>query len=327
MKMHLMILLVHTVSLDYTRVIYKKDNSIQKHRPPSGEIKSVKKKISIIYKMNDVSEKLLKIQSILDGNSSKFKDGEYLEVCNLLRDVFKSKVPTTSELITTNTMRQLSNTIHDRISENRLANFGVSSSLVIDHFQNEYNYKFLLIKGEGIDSEYYRVEQLLDKIKFIHRRSPWVKNQTVRHWALMNRVHLPEYTPKELRKYLAIRGKTIGEPHESFDYAFKNLCNTFIEMENLHREAYKTRLMERIGELETADDENSTELDNIGILGHPAEEWINATTSGDFSPRELSDEEEFLDEIAGNVVRDFLDDAGIDGPEMERDMLRYLMQR
>ena len=311
------------------RVIYKGDNS-DKNLHTSGGIKSIKKKISIIYKMNDVSEKLLKIQSILDGNSSKFKDGEYLEVCNLLRDVFKSKVPTVSELVTPNTVRQLSNTINDRISENRLANFGVSTSLVIDHFQNEYNYKFLLIKGEGIDSEYYRLEQLLDKIKFIHRRSPWVKNQTVRHWALMNRVHLPEYTPKELRRYLALKGKTIGEPHESFDYAFKNLCNTFIEMENLHREAYKTRLMERIGELETADDENAAEMDDIAILGHPAEEWIAGdpdNTNDGHSPRELSEDEEFLDQIADNVVRDFLNEAGIEGTEIERDMLRYLIQR
>ena len=101
-------------------------------------------------------------------------------------------------------------------------------------------------------------------------------------------------------------------------------------MENLHREAYKTRLMERIGELETADDENAAEMDDIAILGHPAEEWIAGDpddTNDGHSPRELSEDEEFLDQIADNVVRDFLNEAGIEGTDIERDMLRYLIQR
>jgi len=275
----------------------------------------------------EISEKLLKVQSILDGNSSKFKDGEYLEVCNLLRDVFKSKTQS-SNLITPNTTRDFSGVLRTRITENRLANFGIPREAVIRHFQNDYIYKFLVIKGENIESEYYRLEQLIDKIKFLNRRSPWVKNQTVKHWAAMNKVHLPDYTPKELRNYLASNGLTIGEPEQSFEYAFKNLCNIFMEVENLHREAYKDRLMQRMDELDDAEEENSAEIHGIAMLGHPAEEWMNVTTSGEFSPRELSDdEEEFLDEMATNIVRDFLDEAGVDRPEMERDMYSFLMQR
>ena len=275
----------------------------------------------------EISEKLLKVQSILDGNSSKFKDGEYLEVCNLLRDVFKSKTQS-SNLITPNTTRDFSGVLRTRITENRLANFGIPREAVIRHFQNDYIYKFLVIKGENIESEYYRLEQLIDKIKFLNRRSPWVKNQTVKHWAAMNKVHLPDYTPKELRNYLASNGLTIGEPEQSFEYAFKNLCNIFMEVENLHREAYKDRLMQRMDELDDAEEGNSTEIHGIAMLGHPAEEWMNDTTSGEFSPRELSDdEEEFLDEMATNIVRDFLDEAGVDRPEMERDMYSFLMQR
>ncbi len=275
----------------------------------------------------EISEKLLKVQSILDGNSSKFKDGEYLEVCNLLRDVFKSKTQS-SNLITPNTTRDFSGVLRTRITENRLANFGIPREAVIRHFQNDYIYKFLVIKGENIESEYYRLEQLIDKIKFLNRRSPWVKNQTVKHWAAMNKVHLPDYTPKELRKYLASNGLTIGEPEQSFEYAFKNLCNIFMEVENLHREAYKDRLMQRMDELDDAEEGNSAEIHGIAMLGHPAEEWMNVTSSGEFSPRELSDdEEEFLDEMATNIVRDFLDEAGVDRPEMERDMYSFLMQR
>jgi|TARA_B110000003_G_scaffold53489_2_gene53312 hypothetical protein len=275
----------------------------------------------------EISEKLLKVQSILDGNSSKFKDGEYLEVCNLLRDVFKSKTQS-SNLITPNTTRDFSGVLRTRITENRLANFGIPREAVIRHFQNDYIYKFLVIKGENIESEYYRLEQLIDKIKFLNRRSPWVKNQTVKHWAAMNKVHLPDYTPKELRNYLASNGLTIGEPEQSFEYAFKNLCNIFMEVENLHREAYKDRLMQRMDELDDAEEGNSAEIHGIAMLGHPAEEWMNDTTSGEFSPRELSDdEEEFLDEVATNIVRDFLDEAGVDRPEMERDMYSFLMQR
>ena len=275
----------------------------------------------------EISEKLLKVQSILDGNSSKFKDGEYLEVCNLLRDVFKSKTQS-SNLITPNTTRDFSGVLRTRITENRLANFGIPREAVIRHFQNDYIYKFLVIKGENIESEYYRLEQLIDKIKFLNRRSPWVKNQTVKHWAAMNKVHLPDYTPKELRNYLASNGLTIGEPEQSFEYAFKNLCNILMEVENLHREAYKDRLMQRMDELDDAEEGNSAEIHGIAMLGHPAEEWMNDTTSGEFSPRELSDdEEEFLDEMATNIVRDFLDEAGVDRPEMERDMYSFLMQR
>ena len=275
----------------------------------------------------EISEKLLKVQSILDGNSSKFKDGEYLEVCNLLRDVFKSKTQS-SNLITPNTTRDFSGVLRTRITENRLANFGIPREAVIRHFQNDYIYKFLVIKGENIESEYYRLEQLIDKIKFLNRRSPWVKNQTVKHWAAMNKVHLPDYTPKELRNYLASNGLTIGEPEQSFEYAFKNLCNIFMEVENLHREAYKDRLMQRMDELDDAEEGNSAEIHGIAMLGHPAEEWMNDTTSGEFSPRELSDdEEEFLDEMASNIVRDFLDEAGVDRPEMEREMYSFLMQR
>tara|TARA_B100001996_G_scaffold79309_1_gene58481 strand:+ start:1436 stop:2272 length:837 start_codon:yes stop_codon:yes gene_type:complete len=275
----------------------------------------------------EISEKLLKVQSILDGNSSKFKDGEYLEVCNLLRDVFKSKTQS-SNLITPNTTRDFSGVLRTRITENRLANFGIPREAVIRHFQNDYIYKFLVIKGENIESEYYRLEQLIDKIKFLNRRSPWVKNQTVKHWAAMNKVHLPDYTPKELRNYLASNGLTIGEPEQSFEYAFKNLCNIFMEVENLHREAYKDRLMQRMDELDDAEEGNSAEIHGIAMLGHPAEEWMNGTTSADFSPRELSDdEEEFLDEMASNIVRDFLDEAGVDRPEMEREMYSFLMQR
>ncbi len=277
--------------------------------------------------MSEISEKLLKVQSILDGNSSKFKDGEYLEVCNLLRDVFKSKTQS-SNLITPNTTRDFSGVLRTRITENRLANFGIPREAVIRHFQNDYIYKFLVIKGENIESEYYRLEQLIDKIKFLNRRSPWVKNQTVKHWAAMNKVHLPDYTPKELRNYLASNGLTIGEPEQSFEYAFKNLCNIFMEVENLHREAYKDRLMQRMDELDDAEEGNSAEIHGIAMLGHPAEEWMNVTTSGEFSPQELSDdEEEFLDEMANNIVRDFLDEAGVDRPEMERDMYSFLMQR
>ena len=101
-----------------------------------------------------------------------------------------------------------------------------------------------------------------------------------------------------------------------------------MEVENLHREAYKDRLMQRMDELDDAEEGNSAEIHGIAMLGHPAEEWMNDTTSGEFSPRELSDdEEEFLDEVATNIVRDFLDESGVDRSEMERDMYSFLMQR
>jgi hypothetical protein len=177
---------------------------------------------------------LKNVMRVIDKNSDKLPEGDYLELCNLLRNVFR------------NQERKEMNNLFDY--ENFHIHVNGQSDDVLDYFYDIYFQTSLDNECMFLKSQMTYLESELEIYRPIQRISKNVKLDAIRHYCSLNKISIRHYTPDTFREYQMQNNLYTDE--KKFQKGLRNICKGFIHMENTYRTMYRGIIMDRIEKIE-----------------------------------------------------------------------------
>lgn len=166
---------------------------------------------------------------VIDDNSDKLPEGDYLKLCNLLRNVYRREE------------RKDMNTLVDYDTFNMYV--PGQSDEVLDYFYDHYFQMSLENERLFLSSQKRYLESELEIHRPIMRISRKIKLDAIHHYCHLNNILLYEYTPEKFLEYTKLNEK-------DFKKEMKRICRGFIHMENAFRNLYRGVIMERLEKIE-----------------------------------------------------------------------------
>src|SRR6056300_1498805 len=161
-------------------------------------------------------EDLRHVMQIIDQNAHNFPEGDYLNLCNIMRKLYTDK---------------------------RTENF----QTIVD-YENFYN--------ESLMNEEYFIRCQLEHINRelllngpIKRVTKALKERAITQYCILHGIQLENYDEETLRKRMDENGFDIGEAGTTFDKGVRKLYKSYIAFENAYRETYRQGLDRKIIEL------------------------------------------------------------------------------
>ena len=168
-------------------------------------------------------ENLLRVMQIIDKHSHSFAEGEYLEVCNLLKDAYNKRA--------------------DPVYLFDYDNFQIppvgTTSLVFQYFYDYYFEKGLSMDSDFIQGQIEYLQREYELAGPIRRITRKVRDKVENHCCSMHGFSPGESTLEEI-------GITPPE--------FRKLCKIYVSIENDFRAKYRETVERRIRWLEEAED-------------------------------------------------------------------------
>jgi hypothetical protein len=170
-------------------------------------------------------DKLRRIMRIVDEHSHKIPEGDYLELCNVMRDLYQEKDD------------------DDRASSSVFSGFTVeeigieaeASEYFQDVFEERINDMDILLKQNEMD----RIKKLIYELRPVRRITTKIKRDVIRHFANINQIVLPENTIEYFELYM------------NHDFNLKQMCRNYIDIENEFRRMSIEDLNYRYRELQS----------------------------------------------------------------------------
>ena len=186
---------------------------------------------------------LRNVMRVIDEISDKLPEGKYLELCNLLRNVYRK-----NDEKEMNPLFDYDN-FHLRVND--------QSDEVLEYFYNRYYDTSLDNEVVFFKSQIRHLESELEIHRPIQRTSKNIKLDAIRHYCQLNDIRMRHYTPDTFRER-QIQNKLYTD-EKTFQKGLRNICKGFIHMENTYRNMYRGVIMERIEKIE----EWIIEIENI----------------------------------------------------------------
>jgi hypothetical protein len=179
-------------------------------------------------------EDLRNAMRIIDENSDKLSEGDYLQLCNLLRNIYRDGE--SKEM----------NTLFDYESFNIYT--PNQSEEILEYFHDHYyitsvdNDKFFL------KAQMNYLESELEMHRPIQRISKNVKLDAIGYYCDLNNIRLTRNTVEMFKQYHIVNNLFVSEV--IFQKSIHNICKSFIHIENTYRNLYRGVIMERIEKIE-----------------------------------------------------------------------------
>ena len=177
-------------------------------------------------------EDLRNVMRVIDENSHTLPEGDYLTLCNLLRNIYTHKQ---NEEWSTLVDYELFDMYTPGESDDILDHFH-------DHFYNvsiANEEAFLRMQIEYLESE-------LNNHTPLKRVTKYVKYHAIREYCTLNNVRIQQYDEEHLRAYLDEHQFDIGDPGTPFEKGLKKMYKSYIAIENTYRYIYSTNISRRI---------------------------------------------------------------------------------
>lgn len=150
---------------------------------------------------------------IIDKHADKMPDGDYLELCNVMRDIYKSEVETITENITGRSIFPEGMMIDDVELDDES----------IRHFQNVYENAMRAFDVQLKEMEIKMIDKMIKNIKIIRRVTPKIRARALHHYYESHNIYLDDYTDETFERL-------VGDKHE-----LKSICNGYVSTENRYR--------------------------------------------------------------------------------------------
>jgi hypothetical protein len=165
---------------------------------------------------------LLRVMQIIDQNSNVLPEGDYLEVCNLLKKSYETRT--------------------DPVYLFNYEDYRIPPVAPPSTFQYFYDYYF--DKGVRMDSQLLRIqirflEDELDTSQPLKRITKTVRETVRKHCCMINGDTMGELTLEDMNL----------TPVE-----FRKMCKTYLNIENDFRSKYRNAIIQRIMLLEESDE-------------------------------------------------------------------------
>ena len=180
-------------------------------------------------------EDLRAIMRLVDENAIKLPEGDYLEICNRLQKIFKSKEA--AEMTP--------------IFDYENFNFFVEdvTDAALDYFHDHYYTQSIDNDVDFLAAQKSYLLNELHHYKPITRVTHYVKSQTIAHYCFMHEITLDCHTPECLKEHHDTHGYNLGDDRDSFDKSLKQMYKSYLHIENSYREMYRSLIQVKISKL------------------------------------------------------------------------------
>ncbi len=179
-------------------------------------------------------EDLRNAMRIIDENSDKLSEGDYLKLCNSLKNVYRCEE-----------RKDLDNLID---YESFSLYTPRQSEEVSDYFYDFYFQTSLDNEQMFLKSQMHYLECELEMHRPIQRVTKLIKLDAIRHYCYLNNIILSQYTPEFFRDYKILHNTYISKG--KFKKGLQNICKSFIHVENTYRNLLRGAIMDRIEKIE-----------------------------------------------------------------------------
>ena len=179
-------------------------------------------------------EDLRDAMRIIDENSDKLSEGDYLKLCNSLKNVYR----------------------HEECKDMNILLDYESFNLYVpgendeflDYFDTFYYQTSLDNEQLFLKTQMNYLESELDIHRPIQRITKLIKLDAIRHYCYLNNITLTQYTPELLKDYQILHNTYISEG--KFKKSLQHICKSFIHVENTYRNLLRGAIMDRIEKIE-----------------------------------------------------------------------------
>ena len=178
-------------------------------------------------------EDLQNVMRVIDKNSDKLPEGDYLELCNLLRNVFR------------NEERKVVNTIFNY--ENFDLYVPGQHPRVTDYFFDNYFTTSINHDRTFLRSQIAYLEGELEYSRPLQRISKYVKQDALIHYCSMNAINIDECNEESLKQY-KINNGTYADDRTFKKYIY-TICKGYMHIDNIYRVMYSNLILDRIERL------------------------------------------------------------------------------
>jgi len=182
-----------------------------------------------VYKMEDLQN----VMRVIDKNSDKLPEGDYLELCNLLRNVFR------------NEERKVVNTIFNY--ENFDLYVPGQHPRVTDYFFDNYFTTSINHDRTFLRSQIAYLEGELEYSRPLRRISKYVKQDALIHYCSMNDINIDECNEESLKQYKINNGTYADD--RTFKKYIHTICKGYMHIDNIYRVMYSNLILDRIERL------------------------------------------------------------------------------
>ena len=187
-------------------------------------------------------DELLEVMQLIDKNSDKLSEGDYLDIRNRLKRAYSKRAD--PEFFFD----------YDNFTIPALG----PTQEVYDYFRNYY-----MDQGIGLDSDYIsgQIDYLRKELEGTHtlkRRTKYIQETSVRHYCLSNNLDPGDYINYTIRNDEGVeRSSTWDDTLERLHLTSEDvmsMAKTYMQIENSFRDQYRNAIERKLDKLEEADD-------------------------------------------------------------------------
>ena len=164
-------------------------------------------------------EDLRAVMQIIDRNSDSISEGDYLELCNRMKKLYKTK----------GGYRTLFN------YEEPMVDTLNQSDATIDYFENHYIDRALDVDKSFLEIQMDYILRERDAHKPIKRLTKRIRETAISHYCTMHNIILDENTPECLKSFHEESGYILGDLQDTFEVALDKLYKSYMYVENQYR--------------------------------------------------------------------------------------------
>lgn len=181
-------------------------------------------------------EDLHAIMQIIDNNSNSIPEGQYLELCNRMRKLYKLNGDYKTLFDYEESIINILNINTDDDGHTRyFENHYLDTSIDVDRMYLENQIEYLTREEESF--------------RPLKRVSKTVRYFAIKQYCDMNNIRLERNTSECLKKFHEENGLTLGSGCRGFNLSLKRIYKTYMAVENNYRHRMRTLINKRIDQL------------------------------------------------------------------------------
>jgi hypothetical protein len=160
-----------------------------------------------------MEDELMKAMRIIDKHSDKMPEGDYLSLCNIMRDVYKGATPDTPEPVGARSVFPEAILVDDVELDDES----------VMYFQTHYENKMRCVDIDIKQAEMKIIDNIIKNTKIIQKTTTSVMRLAIRYYCESHNLYLDDYSAEEYLTYLGTRRD------------LDSICRSFIATENRYR--------------------------------------------------------------------------------------------
>lgn len=170
-----------------------------------------------------MNDDLKNAMRIIDKISDKIPEGDYLDLCNIMRDLYNRDDYDTELTVNARSLFPEPIFIDDIYLDDES----------ISHFQTVYENSMRYVDVQAKENEIKMIDKMIKRIKLLHRMTPSVVRQAIRHYYESHGIYIYDYTPEMFESL-------VGDKHE-----LRTICLGYMNTENTYRNTLIRNLQRR----------------------------------------------------------------------------------